>query len=86
MPVLTLLFFAQIKETLGCDSEVFDLTGPAMTPRSVAAQLCARGGHYAAAFADLSRLHCAIDQEHAKLDTPIGNARELAFFPPVTGG
>ena len=84
--MLTLLFFAQIKETLGCESEVFDLTDPAMTPLDIVTQLRTRGANYAAAVADLSRLHCAIDQEHAKLDTPIGTARELAFFPPVTGG
>jgi sulfur-carrier protein len=84
--VLVLLFFAQIKEVIGHESEPFTLIDAELTPRDIVKQLIARGGNYAAAFADTSRLKCALDQEYAKLDTPIGNARELAFFPPVTGG
>jgi sulfur-carrier protein len=88
---LTVLFFAQIREAIGHDRETLDLTSETqtpenMTPRDVVALLVARGGGYAAAFADQSRLRCAIDLRHAGLDTPIGSAREVAFFPPVTGG
>ena len=48
--------------------------------------LAARGGGYAQALGDPARLRAAIDQRFAPLDTPIGEAREIALFPPVTGG
>jgi molybdopterin synthase sulfur carrier subunit len=48
--------------------------------------LAARGGGHAEAFANRSRIRAAIDQQFKPLDTPIGRAREIAFFPPVTGG
>jgi molybdopterin synthase sulfur carrier subunit len=48
--------------------------------------LAARGGGYAEAFADRGRLRAALDQEFVALDAPLGRSRELALFPPVTGG
>ena len=45
-----------------------------------------RGIRYEAAFADLSALRVAVDQELTDFDAPLGNAREVAFFPPMTGG
>ena len=47
--------------------------------------LASRGGGYAV-LADRARLRVAIDQHFAGLDAPIAGAREIAFFPPVTGG
>ena len=46
----------------------------------------AREERYAAAFADLSALRVAVDQELSDFDAPIAGAREVAFFPPMTGG
>ncbi|MCB1922006.1 MAG: MoaD/ThiS family protein, partial [Candidatus Competibacteraceae bacterium] len=48
--------------------------------------LTARGGGYADAFADVSCIRAAIDQEFVELDTPLRAGAEVAFFPPVTGG
>ena len=45
-----------------------------------------RGGGYAEAFADRDRLRAAVDQRFVALAAPIGGAREVAIFPPVTGG
>ncbi len=45
-----------------------------------------RSAGHAEAFADLRRLRAAIDQQFVPLDTPLGSAREVAIFPPVTGG
>ncbi len=84
--MVTLLFFARLREAIGHESETIVLPSPDWTPNDVISHLCARGEPYAQAFADVSRLHCALDQEHAKLESPIGDAREIAFFPPVTGG
>ena len=41
---------------------------------------------YALAFSDLSALRVALDQTLVEIDTPLGNAKEIAFFPPMTGG
>ncbi|MEM7634749.1 MAG: MoaD/ThiS family protein, partial [Pseudomonadota bacterium] len=48
--------------------------------------LATRDEGYAAAFADMRVIRAALDQEHVALDHPLGEAREIAFFPPVTGG
>ena len=57
-----------------------------MTPAALIDWLIAQGGGYREAFADLTRIRCAIDQQMAPLDAPMTGAREIAFFPPVTGG
>ena len=49
-------------------------------------ELKAREARYAAAFADLSALRVAVDQELTEFDAPLAGAREVAFFPPMTGG
>lgn len=81
-----ILYFAWVREAIGCDSERID---PPAGVRDVAALvdwLAARGGGYAEAFADRSRLRYAVDQAFAGAGTPIASAREIAIFPPVTGG
>jgi molybdopterin synthase sulfur carrier subunit len=50
------------------------------------AELRAREERYAAAFADTSALRVALDQELADFDAPLAGVREVAFFPPMTGG
>ena len=45
-----------------------------------------REDRYAAAFADLSALRVALDQELSDFDAPLAGVREVAFFPPMTGG
>ena len=49
-------------------------------------ELRAKDERYALAFADLSAVRVAVDQEAAEFDAPLAGVRELAFFPPVTGG
>ena len=49
-------------------------------------QLRAREERYEVAFADLSALRVAVDQELSDFDAPLAGAREVAFFPPMTGG
>jgi len=82
---MRVLYFAWLRERIGIDGEDVDpIEGE--TAKDLAHRLAARGGGYAAAFGDLERVRCAIDQIMAPLDTPLGDAREAAFFPPVTGG
>ena len=49
-------------------------------------QLVARGDGYALAFADRTSLRVALDQELSGFDAPLAGVREVAFFPPMTGG
>jgi sulfur-carrier protein len=85
MAVARVLYFAWLRERIGMDAEDVDVRA-GDTAGDLAARLRSRGGGYAEAFADLSRIRCAVDQAMAALDAPIGDAREIAFFPPVTGG
>ncbi len=78
-------YFAWMRERVGTGAEEVD-PGDAATARELAAHLAAQDDAHAAAFADLASVRVAIDQELADLDSPIAGAREVAFFPPVTGG
>ncbi len=81
---MRVLYFSWLRERVGAASEEVE-TGAA-TAGELVRELVARDERYAAAFADLRALRVAIDQEMADLDTPLAGAREVAFFPPVTGG
>jgi molybdopterin synthase sulfur carrier subunit len=78
------LYFAALRERVGAARESVETD--AATPRALLAELAARSPAHEAAFADLKALRCALDQQLADLDAPLGEAREIAFFPPMTGG
>jgi molybdopterin synthase sulfur carrier subunit len=82
--VMRVLYFAWLRERIGASSE--EVESAAATPRALVEELRAREPRYAAAFADLSSIRVAVDQEATDLDAPLAGAREVAFFPPVTGG
>lgn len=82
---MQVLYFAWLRERVGAASEEIDPEG-ATTARELVDRLSARDPRYAAAFADMSAVRVAVDQEMCDLDSSIANAREVAFFPPVTGG
>jgi molybdopterin synthase sulfur carrier subunit len=82
---MQVLYFAWLRERVGAASEEID-PGSAVTARDLVDQLSARDPRYAAAFADMAAIRVAVDQEMCSLDTSISGAREIAFFPPVTGG
>lgn len=81
---MDVLYFAWVRERIGVPQERFD--GEAETVADLVAALSAREPRYAAAFADLSALRVALDQELADFDAPLAGVREVAFFPPMTGG
>ena len=83
---MKLLYFAWVRQKTGMSEEDFELPRSVNTARDLAANLAARGGGYADAFADLKRLRVAINQEHANWDASVRDKDEVAFFPPVTGG
>ena len=86
MASVDLLYFAWVRERIGADGERVDLPDDIVDLGALVAWLAARGGGYAEAFVDAGRIRAAIDQQFAPLDAPIAGAREIALFPPVTGG
>ena len=83
---MEVLYFAWVAEKIGRDSESVDAPDAVSTIAALIDWLAARGGGYTDAFADRSKLRAALDQQFAPLDAPLAGARELALFPPVTGG
>jgi len=86
MKQLEILYFAWVREAIGKDGEQIDHPGPDARIIDVIEQLSRRSEGYARAFADPERIRAALDQAFAPLSTALGQARELALFPPVTGG
>lgn len=82
--MIEVLYFAWVRERIGLPRERIE-TGAA-TVADLVEELRAREERYAAAFADLSSLRVALDQELAGFDAPLAGVREVAFFPPMTGG
>ena len=81
---MTILYFAWVRERIGLPRE--EIETQAATVDALVAELRAREDRYAAAFADTSALRVAIDQQLTTFDAPLNGAREVAFFPPMTGG
>lgn len=81
-----LLYFAWVRERTGLASETVALPPDVATVADLMAWLARRGPGYALAFANPTIVRAAIDQTHAKPEASIAAAREIAFFPPVTGG
>ena len=81
---LDILYFAWVRERIGTHKETVETE--AATVADLLAELQAREERYALALSDLSALRVAVDQDLAALDTPLAGAREVAIFPPMTGG
>lgn len=86
MPKLEILYFAWVREGVGKDGETIEHPGAEVTVSELIARLAERGEGYAQAFAVTGRVRAALDQQFVPLDTRLGQAKELALFPPVTGG
>ena len=84
--MLSVVYFAWVREAIGRDEEQVERPGPGMTVADLVAMLAARGGGYAEALGDPARLRAAVDQRFLPMDSLIGEAKEVALFPPVTGG
>jgi molybdopterin synthase sulfur carrier subunit len=79
-------YFAWVRERVGCAEEEVDLPEGVASVADLMAWLAARDEGYAAAFAEPKVIRAAIDREHVPHETPVREAREVAFFPPMTGG
>jgi molybdopterin synthase sulfur carrier subunit len=83
---MKLLYFAWVRQRTGIAEEEVALPPELSTVADLVGWLERRSDGFAHAFADRRVIRAAVDQEHVALDHPIGQAREIAFFPPVTGG
>jgi molybdopterin synthase sulfur carrier subunit len=82
--MIDVLYFAWVRERIGVPRESIE-TGAA-TVAELVDELRAREERYAAAFMDLAAIRVALDQELSEMDSPLKGVREVAFFPPMTGG
>tara|TARA_R110002126_G_scaffold74289_3_gene185336 strand:- start:105 stop:350 length:246 start_codon:yes stop_codon:yes gene_type:complete len=81
---MDVLYFAWVRERIGLPREKVETA--AATVNDLVAELRAREERYDMAFSDLSALRVALDQELSDFDAPLAGVREVAFFPPMTGG
>jgi molybdopterin synthase sulfur carrier subunit len=82
--MIDILYFAWVRERIGLPRERIETS--ATTVAELVAELSAREDRYAAAFADLASLRVALDQDLSDFSAPLAGVREVAFFPPMTGG
>jgi molybdopterin synthase sulfur carrier subunit len=80
------LYFAWVRERVGKPEEEIEPPPDVATVGQLMAWLARRGEEYAHAFTNPRVIRAAIDQTHVKPDAAIAGAREIAFFPPMTGG
>jgi molybdopterin synthase sulfur carrier subunit len=80
------LYFAWVRERIGRTDEEIDPPAGVATVGQLIDWLTRRGDEYAHAFANPKVIRAAIDRVHVKPDAMIAGAREIAFFPPMTGG
>ena len=81
---MNVVYFAWVRERIGLPQETVQTK--AATVNELVAELRAKEERYAAAFADTSALRVALDQELSDFDAPLAGVKEVAFFPPMTGG
>lgn len=83
---MKLLYFAWVRERIGKTEEQVAPPAEVSTVAELMAWLAGRGEEYAYAFENPKVIRAAIDRKHVQPSTKIADAREIAFFPPMTGG
>ena len=83
---MKLLYFAWVRERVGKAEEEIAVPPSVSTVGDLMSWLSGRGEEYAYAFENAKVIRAAIDKRHVKAETAIAGAREIAFFPPMTGG
>ena len=81
---MNVMYFAWVRERIGIPQET--VKTDAATVNDLVAELRAREDRYDLAFSDISALRVALDQVLSDFDAPLAGVREVAFFPPMTGG
>lgn len=83
---MKILYFAWIRERVGKTEEDLSLPAGVQTVADLVQWLKGRGEEYAYAFDNPKVVRAAIDRVHVKPDAKLAGAREIALFPPMTGG
>lgn len=83
---MRIVYFAWVRERIGKTDEDVEVPADVTTVADLASWLAGRGEEYAHAFENPAVVRAAIDKRHVKPDSVIAGAREIAFFPPMTGG
>jgi molybdopterin synthase sulfur carrier subunit len=83
---MRLRYFAWVRERIGKPEEEVDVPAGVMTVAELVQWLLKRGEEYGYAFENPKVIRAAIDQTHVQPGASIKDAREIAFFPPMTGG
>ena len=86
MAHVKLVYFAWVRERIGLPEEEVELPPAIATVADLVGWLKGRGEEYDYAFENEGVVRAAIDKVHARPDAPLAGAREIAFFPPMTGG
>lgn len=86
MARVKLVYFAWVRERIGKPEEEVELPPGIATVADLVGWLKGRGEEYDYAFENEGVVRAAIDKVHARPDAPLAGAREIAFFPPMTGG
>lgn len=82
--MMDLRYFAWLRERIGTGHEVVETQ--AATVADLIEELRALSEAHAFALSDLSAVRAAVDQELVDFDAPLAGAKEVALFPPMTGG
>lgn len=82
--MLDVLYFAWLRERIGAPRERIETD--AATVADLVEELKARSEAHALAFSDMASVRVAVDQDLTGMTASLDGAREVAFFPPMTGG
>ncbi|QDG76493.1 molybdopterin converting factor subunit 1 [Labrenzia sp. PHM005] len=83
---MNIRYFAWVRERVGLEEEAIDVPAEVVTVADLIGHLKSLDDRHAFAFEDGDAIRVALDQMHVEADAEIGNAKEAAFFPPMTGG
>ncbi len=83
---MRVVYFAWLRERIGRPEEEIEFPAEVVTVGDALDHLARRGEEYAYAFENPGIIRAALDKRHARADAPLAGAREIAFFPPMTGG
>jgi sulfur-carrier protein len=81
-----IMYFAWLRERIGKAEEELEPPATIRTVGELMRWLAARDEDHAAAFANPRVIRAAVDRTHVQPDAAIAGGREVAFFPPMTGG
>jgi sulfur-carrier protein len=86
MAAVRMVYFAWVRERIGLEEEWVEPPAEVATAGELVAWLAGRGENYAHALSTSAPIRVALDRMHVEHDEPIAGAREIALFPPMTGG